>query len=177
MKEEAWNSCASLASDENVAAGRRMYDDLLKHEKDPLGVMMSMQKKLQDNVAELMGDNGNIRPDELDTLGKIYDWVRDNKIALDDEFRELVDALPGVNLDAKARTGLWKKWKSNHNTLRNKKLSELTPEEYKELKFEYVDMLHFFMNIGIALGLTSEEIFVYYYYKNAENFRRYQNKY
>ena len=177
MVESSWNSCASLASDANVKAGRQMYDDLLKHEKDPLAVMLNMQRKLQENVAELMGDNGNVKPEDLDTLGKIYDWMRDNKIALDDEFRECIDALAGTNLDAKSRSGLWKKWKKNHMSLRNKKLSELDPEEYKELKFEFVDMLHFFMNMAIALGLSSEEIFVYYYYKNAENFRRYQNNY
>ena len=174
---EDMNKCASLASSENLKNGIELYEKLTKENKDPLQVMLDMQKKLQDNIAELMPENGNIAPDKLETLGQIYDFLRDNKLSLDDEFREVIDALPGCNLDAKSRSGIWKKWKKNHMTLRNKKLSELTPEEYKELKFEIIDAWHFFMNMFIALRLDAKEIFCYYYLKNHENFRRYQNNY
>ena len=47
----------------------------------------------------------------------------------------------------------------------------------KELKFELIDMWHFFMNMMLSLNISSKELFIYYYYKNLENIRRYNSKY
>ena len=137
--------------------------------------MLNAQNSLQVHLSETV--EGNKCPDDLSKIGEFYDWLRDYKIALDDEFREVVDALPGMNLPEKERSALWKKWKANHLKLRDKDISELEPNELKELKFELIDMWHFFMNMMLGLRISSKELFTYYYYKNLENIRRYNSKY
>ena len=170
-----FNSCASLINDEKIKECNKLYEDLLSEGKDPLEVMLNAQNSLQEHLSETV--KGNKKPADLKTIGEIYDWLRDNKIALDDEFREVVDALPGMNLPEKDRSSLWKKWKANHLKLRQKDISELEPNELKELKFELIDMWHFFMNMMLGLRISSKELFIYYYYKNLENIRRYNSKY
>ncbi len=170
-----FNSCASLINDEKIKECNKLYEDLLSKGKDPLEVMLNAQNSLQEHLSETV--EGNKCPDDLSKIGEIYDWLRDNKIALDDEFREVVDALPGMNLPEKDRSALWKKWKANHLKLREKDISELESNELKELKFELIDMWHFFMNMMLGLKISSKELFIYYYYKNLENIRRYNSKY
>ena len=170
-----FNSCASLINDEKIKECNKLYEDLLSEGKDPLEYMLNAQNSLQVHLSETV--EGNKCPDDLSKIGEIYDWLRDNKIALDDEFREVVDALPGMNLPEKERSALLKKWKANHLKLREKDISELEPNELKELKFELIDMWHFFMNMMLGLRISSKELFTYYYYKNLENIRRYNSKY
>ena len=170
-----FNSCANLINDEKIKECNKIYSDLLSKGKDPLEYMLNAQNSLQVHLSETV--EGNKCPNDLTKIGEIYDWLRDNKIALDDEFREVVDALPGMNLPEKERSALWKKWKANHLKLREKDISELEPNELKELKFELIDMWHFFMNMMLGLRISSKELFTYYYYKNLENIRRYNSKY
>ena len=170
-----FNSCANLINDEKIKECNKIYSDLLSEGKDPLEYMLNAQNSLQVHLSETV--EGNKCPDDLSKIGEIYDWLRDNKIALDDEYREVVDALPGMNLPDKERSALWKKWKANHLKLREKDISELEPNELKELKFELIDMWHFFMNMMLGLRISSKELFTYYYYKNLENIRRYNSKY
>lgn len=170
-----FNSCANLINDEKIKECNKLYEDLLSKGKDPLEYMLNAQNSLQVHLSETV--EGNKCPDDLSKIGEIYDWLRDNKIALDDEFREVVDALPGMNLPEKERSALWKKWKANHLKLREKDISELESNELKELKFELIDMWHFFMNMMLGLRISSKELFTYYYYKNLENIRRYNSKY
>lgn len=170
-----FNSCANLINDEKIKECNKIYSDLLSEGKDPLEYMLNAQNSLQVHLSETV--EGNKCPDDLSKIGEIYDWLRDNKIALDDEFREVVDALPGMNLPEKERSALWKKWKANHLKLREKDISELELNELKELKFELIDMWHFFMNMMLGLRISSKELFTYYYYKNLENIRRYNSKY
>lgn len=170
-----FNSCANLINDEKIKECNEIYSDLLSKGKDPLEYMLNAQNSLQVHLSETV--EGNKCPDDLSKIGEIYDWLRDNKVALDDEFREVVDALPGMNLPEKERSALWKKWKANHLKLREKDISELEPNELKELKFELIDMWHFFMNMMLGLRISSKELFTYYYYKNLENIRRYNSKY
>lgn len=170
-----FNSCANLINDEKIKECNKIYSDLLSEGKDPLEYMLNAQNSLQVHLSETV--EGNMCPDDLSKIGEIYDWLRDNKVALDDEFREVVDALPGMNLPEKERSALWKKWKANHLKLREKDISELEPNELKELKFELIDMWHFFMNMMLGLRISSKELFTYYYYKNLENIRRYNSKY
>ena len=170
-----FNSCANLINDEKIKECNKLYEDLLSKGKDPLEYMLNAQNSLQVHLSETV--EGNKCPDDLSKIGEIYDWLRDNKVALDDEFREVVDALPGMNLPEKDRSALWKKWKANHLKLREKDISELEPNELKELKFELIDMWHFFMNMMLGLKISSKELFTYDYYKNLENIRRYNSKY
>ena len=111
-----FNSCASLINDEKIKECNKIYSDLLSEGKDPLEYMLNAQNSLQVHLSETV--EGNKCPDDLSKIGEIYDWLRDNKVALDDEFREVVDALPGMNLPEKERSALWKKWKANNLKLR-----------------------------------------------------------
>ena len=84
------------------------------------------------------------------------------KINFDSEFVELLERLP------------WKPWR----TYTPEQLAGWTSEEQMlETKFEYVDLLHFFMNIGLLIGITPEELSRMYYLKNKENFDRQERGY
>jgi dimeric dUTPase (all-alpha-NTP-PPase superfamily) len=81
---------------------------------------------------------------------------------LNTEFVELLERLP------------WKEWK----TYSPEQLSGWTSKEQElETKFEFVDMFHFFMNIGLLIGITPEEMTKMYYLKNKENFDRQERGY
>ena len=43
--------------------------------------------------------------------------------------------------------------------------------------FEIIDILHFFMNMAISIGMTPQEMYNMYMSKNQENRRRQQNNY
>ena len=86
-----FNSCAKLIDDDKIKECNKLYEDLLKNNKDPFEYMLNAQNSLQEHLSESV--TGNKKPADLKTIGEIYEWLRDNKIALDDEFREVVDAL------------------------------------------------------------------------------------
>lgn len=73
------------------------------------------------------------------------------------EYAELLERLP------------FKHWK------RYPDMMKMSDEDILELQFEFIDMFHFFMNIGIALGLTGDEVAALYKLKNNENHDR-QNR-
>lgn len=76
------------------------------------------------------------------------------------EFTELLERLP------------FKEWK---NYTREQK-SGFTSEEHRlEVLYEYIDMFHFFMNMGLALGVDGETFKKLYATKNRENIER-QNR-
>ena len=78
------------------------------------------------------------------------------------EFAEMEENLP------------FKEWK----TYSPEQLAGWISEEHMlETKFEYVDMWHFFMNIGLLIGITPEEFSKMYYLKNKENFDRQERGY
>ena len=142
-----------------------------KHEfssDDTLGDLFNLQKSIQENI---YGNNfETIRA----TLGDLKEFINWNEEAIRDEFRELAEALGGVNSHGSA---IWKPWKKTHREAKAKLYSDLTPEELIELKFEFIDLMHFMLNIAIALGLTPKEIYNMYYAKNAENINRQKNGY
>lgn len=167
--------CAKLLNDENYKIAMEKYNLAKDAGTDVFGMMLYMQKTLQEALYKKNPDLQDIN--NLESLGQIADWLRDNKLALDDEYREVIDALAGMNKPQKERSALWKKWKKNYHALRNEKLKDLSPDELTELKFEVCDMFHFFMNLMLGVGMTAEEMFVYYMYKNQENFDRIQRGY
>lgn len=171
-----FNSCAHLIDTEEYREAKRYYSDMLAAGIDPLSEILRMQNSLQTKLAETYPGRCK-KPSELKTLGDKYDWIRDNKIAFDDEYSELISALGGMNKTAKDRSSLWKKWKSNHEAIRAEQYADLAPNEKLELLFECVDQVHFFANQILALEMSAEDIFCLYYAKNAENFKRYNSGY
>lgn len=171
-----FNQCSQLATDESYKKAEDDYLLTLGHGGNPLDVMISMQKSLQSKLAEDK-PKMNQHPDDLDTAGKIVDWMRIQKDCIDDEFRELLTSLGGMSSGEKDASGVWKAWKSNNLEKRNTKISDLSDEDQLEIKFEFIDIVHFVLNMALALGLDAKEIYKLYYLKNAENFKRQENNY
>ena len=171
-----FNSCANLIDTDEYKEARQKYTELLANGVDPFSVILNMQNQLQTKLADTYPGRCK-SPADLKTLGDKYDWIRDNKIAFDDEYSELIAALGGMNKTPKDRSSLWKRWKSNYENIRNENFSDLAPNERLELLFECIDQVHFFANQILALEMTAEDIFTLYYAKNAENFKRYNSGY
>jgi hypothetical protein len=49
------------------------------------------------------------------------------------------------------------------------KFSDMSPNDLKELKMELIDIQHFLFNMMLAVGMTPDELFNYYFSKNKEN--------
>ena len=171
-----WNSCADLTKRPEFEEGVKKYEQLLSCQEDPFQYMLEMQFDLQKALAT-KNPTHNPMPNSLNTVGKKFDWLRENKQAFDDEYREVIDALPGMNTPEKDRSAVWKRWKTKHEEIRSKNFDDLSEDELKELKFELTDSFHFFMNMFFALEMDAREMFIYYYVKNAENHRRAKNGY
>lgn len=170
-----WNSCADLTNSPEFKEAVEKYNELLEKGVDPFEYMLNMQHDLQLALAEK--NVHNPRPNELFSIGQKFDWLRENKQAFDDEYREVIDALPGMETPEKDRSAVWKRWKGKYDEIRSRTFEDLSNDELKELKFELTDAFHFFMNMFFALDMDAKEMFVYYYAKNAENHRRAKNGY
>ncbi|QXV72385.1 dCTP pyrophosphatase [Shigella phage PSD9] len=165
-----FNECANLI--DGVDKAEEAYFNALIHEdKDPLQVMLDMQKSLQVRLSKDKPEY-NRHPDDLATAGEVVDWLRNQKDYIDDEFRELLTSLGGMSNGEKDASAVWKPWKAQHAERRETLINDLSPEDQLEIKFEMIDILHFVLNMFQGLGLTAEEIFKLYYLKNAENFAR-----
>lgn len=78
------------------------------------------------------------------------------------EFGEFMSRLP------------YKEWKRySIDKLRGK----FETEEWLEILYEYIDMAHFFFNIGIYLGIDAKMFYSLYMSKNRENFNRQKRGY
>lgn len=169
-----FNQCSHLYTPEAIAAAVGTYNSILESGLDPLSTMLNMQESLQIKLAREK-PTYNVDPKNLETCGDILTWCRKQDDYIADETRELYTSLGGMSNGEKAASSVWKPWKAQHGEMFNKRFDDLSPEDQIEVKMEMIDQLHFFMNKFIALGMSSEDIFVYYYLKNAENFDR-QNR-
>ncbi|ANZ51673.1 dCTP pyrophosphatase [Enterobacteria phage Kha5h] len=169
-----FNECSQLI--EGADKAQNEYWDILGDEKDPLQVMLDMQKSLQVRLAKDKPEY-NRHPDDLATAGEVVDWLRNQKDYIDDEFRELLTSLGGMSNGEKDASAVWKPWKAQHGERRETLITDLSPQDQLEIKFEMIDILHFVLNMFQGLGLTAEEIFKLYYLKNKHNFERQDNGY
>ncbi|QGT53807.1 nucleoside triphosphate pyrophosphohydrolase [Acinetobacter phage vB_AbaM_Konradin] len=169
-----FNQCSHLV--DGIDAARQVAEDLRFNGEQYLDTMLDMQNSLQIRLAQDKPEM-NQDPRKLDTAGKVVDWMRAQKDSIDDEFRELLTSLGGMSNGENAASSVWKAWRSKNLEMRNTLISDLSPEDQLEIKFEMIDTLHFVLNMLNALGLRSEEIFELYYLKNKENFERQNNGY
>ena len=169
-----FNECSQLI--EGADKAQNEYWDILGDEKDPLQVMLDMQKSLQIRLAKDKPEY-NRHPDDLATAGEVVDWLRNQKDYIDDEFRELLTSLGGMSNGEKDASAVWKPWKSQHGERRETLITDLSPQDQLEIKFEMIDILHFVLNMFQGLGLTAEEIFKLYYLTNKHNVERQDNGY
>jgi hypothetical protein len=150
------NSCSEL----NI-------EDLYSKSSDTLGDILNLQADTQKNVYGYNFDEMNLR--------EVMGFWHMNTHAMIDEIHEATDALGGIK-DGNGNA-IWKKWKSAYDTYGSKKFSDLSGDDQLECKFEVIDMLHFFMNYAISIGMTPSEMYNMYMSKNQENRRRQQNNY
>lgn len=169
-----FNECAQLVN--GIEAARQEAENIRMNGEQYIDTMLHMQGTLQTKLAKEKPEM-NLNPNELDTAGKVVDWMRTQKDCIDDEFPELLTSLGGMSGGEKDASGVWKAWKANNLEKRATLISDLSPEDQLEIKFELIDIWHFFLNMNVALGLDSQEIFELYYLKNKENFDRQNNGY
>ena len=142
------NSCSDL----NI-------EDLYSSSENTLGDIMSLQKDTQLNVYGY--DFSNM------TLREIMFFWHANTHALIDELHEATDALGGIK-DGSGNA-IWKYWKKDYSKYADIKFSDLSKSDQLECKFEIVDILHFFLNMAISIGMTPQEMYNMYMSKNKEN--------
>jgi hypothetical protein len=134
---------------------------------DTLGDILNLQAETQKNVYGYDFENMSLRD--------VMNFWHMNSHALIDEIHEATDALGGISDGG--GNAIWKKWKQKYDSYSHLKFSDLSPSDQLECKFEIVDMLHFFMNYSVSIGMTSQEMYNMYMSKNEENRRRQANNY
>ena len=133
-----------------------------------LGALMNLQKTLQEDV---FGHNFEKMRERLGDVCSFIDW---NESALQDEIREMYEALGGVDTHGSA---IWKPWKSKHKEAQEKRFDDLSDSEKKELRMELIDGLHFWFNMMLVCGMDAKMVYEYYVAKNLENIRRQETNY
>lgn len=109
--------------------------------------MLDKQNKLQERLGY---DIGSMHDEERSA------FIKENSIHLTQELHELLYEIPH-----------FKPWKDYSGM----SLFDLYESWYKASK-ELIDMLHFFLNICLALGLNADNLYDMYIAKNKENHRR-----
>lgn len=104
------------------------------------------------------------------TIGDLVDYLAVNNHAIIDELHEMMDAVGGIK-DGVGNAA-WKPWKSANEGIRQQSLKDLSEGDLKELKMEFIDVMHFVFNAGLAIGITPNELYNYYLSKNEENWNR-----
>lgn len=168
-----FNSCASLIKD------KEKFDELSKMfeaSKDPFQDIIDMQRTLQTVLAQKLPDR-NIKPADIQTKGQLVDWIDRNFDAIMDEFRELKTSIGGMSNGEKAASSVWKAWKADNANQRASTIDSMPEEDRLEMVFEMIDIMHFVVNMLLALKIESKDLYVLYMLKNLENARRYNSGY
>lgn len=101
-----------------------------------------------DTIFEMQGTLDRYIAEKRDLKFTDEEWVQKKCLAMISEISEL---LCEVNF----------KWWKNPKEL-----------DYKAIKEEMVDILHFLVGMSVNVGMTAQEMFDIYYAKNKENFDR-----
>ena len=121
--------------------------------KDPIVDMFEMQLSLQRHLAER---GKALDYDNASFMEKVEDisiqWRNMNM-----EMTELLERLP------------FKAWKTYTP---EQKAGWLNDEQKLETFYEFIDVFHFFINIGLCLGIDGDTFEKLYITKNQENFDR-----
>jgi hypothetical protein len=137
---------------------------------DNLTALMNLQKSIQENV---YGYNfEKLHNGSLKELKEFIDW---NESAIQDELREMYNALGGIKDGI--GNAVWKPWKKDHVKAETMTLKEMSESDKLELMFEVIDLQHFLWNLAWAVGLTPESFVNLYFAKNKENIDRQKRGY
>lgn len=139
--------------------------------KNSLEDLYSLQSETQEMYFAKQGR----KPFADFNIGDVVDFLMVTNHAITDELHEMMDAVGGIS-DGVGNAA-WKPWKSANPEARQRKLSDLTEGDIKELKMEWIDVMHFVFNAGLAIGVTPKEFYNYYISKNEENHSRARSNY
>ena len=91
---------------------------------------------------------------ELTTEQRV-EWTKEFVLCMQQEIAELIEQTP------------WKHWKDYSNF----KIDNM------ELKYELIDILHFWLSLCLVWGVDGQEIMKIYFSKNKQNFKRQEDGY
>lgn len=151
-----------MANKDNKLSGLEIPRLMSQHFDEIFKIQNNLQKRMKCDFESM-------------SLKQIVEFNFKNNHAFQDEVCEMMDALGGIN-DGVGNAG-WKWWKKDYISNDSKALSELSDSDLLELKFEVVDMFHFFINTALSVGMTGSELFSMYLSKNKENIKRQENGY
>lgn len=157
------NQCKDLEIENHL--GRLM--EVGKNSLCTFDVLYTKQQKMQVNTYKKDFSNK--------TLDKLVEFLLANKHAMDDEFGEMLDAVGGIHDGI--GNAVWKHWKKDNQNTKVMFLENLSERDKKELLFEVADIFAFFLNIPIALGFKSEDVYNALMTKIIENQKRQENGY
>lgn len=129
---------------------------------NPIESQRALQKDIRARM-ERLGVETTASEYRAQTVGELTNRVLANAMALQQELAETIDWLP------------WKSWK-NYGTLPDEAI-ESHEELVNEVKFEVIDMMHFLLNMAIALGMSWDEVLDIFYTKQRENRARQERGY
>lgn len=119
-----------------------------QHSGDRLKAIFEMQTSLQKRVGS--------DPNTMSFQERIQ-FLMNNWNFLSCEYAEMLERTP------------FKSWKSYTP---EQKAGFLDEEHKLEVWYEWCDMFHFFINMGLCLGIDADAAFTLYHSKNKENFAR-----
>lgn len=117
------------------------------NKKDNLQFMMDCQRTFQ----QRFGDNF----EEMDDKERSA-FIKNHGYFIIEEMTELFREIP-----------YHKSWK-DYSTWNEEK----TAQQWEKAREEYIDVIHFVINVGLALGLTSDDVVRMYIDKNKVNIQR-----
>lgn len=115
---------------------------------DMLRQMMQMQRTLQESAYGY--DFETLEPQQR------VAFIKEMSIHVGQELNEMLYELP-----------FFKPWK-DYSSMSQAEILEAVSKSKKE----FIDLMHFVLNLAIGLDMTADEIFTEYYMKNKENYER-----
>ena len=164
-----------MANNDNQCKDLKI-ENLYENSKNTLDDLFTLQKDIQENVYGYNFEELRSQP-----ISKMKDFFMWNTHAQVDEAHETMDALGGIHDGI--GNAVWKPWKKRHQETKSlftptpMTFNDLSGRDVIELKMELIDELHFLFNKMHAAGMTTEELFNYYFAKNKENRERQKNNY
>lgn len=154
--DEGWKLISCVGSDEAYNDFATKYQPEneyhivdISEDANPLEAMLTLQFAFQARL-------GQLPVEEQDRT----QYVMNNMLYTEAEGHEFLREIEGFKS--------WKHYDWNDNE---------KEEHYKAALEEFVDMLHFVLNIALAMGFSADEIYESYIAKNITNHRRQDNGY
>ena len=164
-----------MANTDNKCKDLKVKDYYSENGYEAKGNSLNDLYLLQENTQNMYFEKQGKKHFKEFNIGDLIDFLMVNNHAIIDELHEMMDAVGGI--EDGVGNAAWKPWKSKNPEIRKQKLSDLTPGDLKELKMEFIDVMHFVFNAGLAVGVTPKEFYNYYLSKNEENWNRQENNY